>query len=287
MQPVKIVLIAGLLGLSTLVNADCGQAKQLAAQAKQTGTAEEKEQLLARALKLCPDPIIGYRLGLQRLQMAQPKPKKALDAFEVALSKMKPGSSDKMDRLYTTILARQAEAYLLDGDLPNANTKIGMALDMPQAKQGMGWLWQIRAAVDDHPDFKFKTADTIARVVNGQRAVGISPKVDLYILFDTNKSQPNADGLKQTVELAKFLTNMKDNFKKALIIGHTDIRGDEKHNKELSDKRAAAVVALLEKQNSALKGKLKPKGKGERNPKYKGETAEDHRRNRRVEVRLQ
>jgi outer membrane protein OmpA-like peptidoglycan-associated protein len=90
----------------------------------------------------------------------------------------------------------------------------------------------------------------------------------------------------QAQELAKVLADKSGDFKKALIIGHTDVRGDEEYNQDLSQRRAESVVSLLEQWRPELKGRLKPKGKGERKPKYPGEEDDDHRRNRRVEVQL-
>ncbi len=62
------------------------------------------------------------------------------------------------------------------------------------------------------------------------------------------------------------------------IGGHTDIRGSEKYNQELSEERAKSVeVALL--QNGVNPQRLKTIGYGESRP-----ISSDHAKNRRVEI---
>ena len=65
------------------------------------------------------------------------------------------------------------------------------------------------------------------------------------------------------------------------IIGHTDASGGHDHNQELSEKRAAAVMAALQERGVEID--LRASGVGELEPVCEEDTDECHDRNRRVE----
>lgn len=67
------------------------------------------------------------------------------------------------------------------------------------------------------------------------------------------------------------------------IIGHTDTRGTDAYNLDLSARRAAAVRAWLVEQGVAAE-RLETEGRGEAEPVAEGETEEAHAFNRRVVV---
>jgi outer membrane protein OmpA-like peptidoglycan-associated protein len=67
------------------------------------------------------------------------------------------------------------------------------------------------------------------------------------------------------------------------VYGHTDSRGTETFNKELSWRRANSVAAYLENK---LPVKIHTEGKGSDVPVADNRTAQGRRRNRRVEIFL-
>lgn len=69
------------------------------------------------------------------------------------------------------------------------------------------------------------------------------------------------------------------------ITAHTDDRGPDRFNEELSQKRAESVYAYLVARNIDPK-RLTKKGHGETYPKYPNTTDENRARNRRVEFRI-
>jgi outer membrane protein OmpA-like peptidoglycan-associated protein len=69
------------------------------------------------------------------------------------------------------------------------------------------------------------------------------------------------------------------------IAGHTDSAGSREHNQILSERRAAAVAADLERRG-VLKSRLVTLGAGEAHPVASNATAEGRARNRRVELTL-
>jgi len=68
------------------------------------------------------------------------------------------------------------------------------------------------------------------------------------------------------------------------IEGHTDAMGSDTYNLELSQRRAASVVAWLT-ENGIDPARLTPVGKGETDPVATNDTADGRALNRRVEVR--
>ena len=69
------------------------------------------------------------------------------------------------------------------------------------------------------------------------------------------------------------------------VAGHTDSAGSREHNQVLSERRAAAVAAYLEKRG-VLKSRVVTVGAGETRPIASNATADGRARNRRVELTL-
>jgi hypothetical protein len=70
------------------------------------------------------------------------------------------------------------------------------------------------------------------------------------------------------------------------VVGHTDNVGDDAYNQDLSERRAAAVVAALTPLVDTSKYQLVPSGKGETEPVFPNDTEEHRQLNRRVTVTL-
>lgn len=71
------------------------------------------------------------------------------------------------------------------------------------------------------------------------------PSIDLEITFDYNSATIGAAAMPTAVTLGRAITNA--DFKGAvfLIAGHTDAKGSEGYNQDLSERRAAAVRQFL------------------------------------------
>ncbi|MFV1982728.1 MAG: OmpA family protein [Thiohalomonadales bacterium] len=94
-------------------------------------------------------------------------------------------------------------------------------------------------------------------------------------LTETGKSDLKAYTAKIKPELAKAFV--------AVIIGHTDNKGDPKYNLDLSKRRAQSVRDYLI-ANGALAFKLRIVGEGAKEPIASNDTKEGRAKNRRVEV---
>ncbi len=88
-------------------------------------------------------------------------------------------------------------------------------------------------------------------------------------------SYPTLDAVAQTIELNPDVLKIE-------VQGHTDERGNDAYNLDLSQRRAESVVVYLKKKGIAG-GRLLPQGYGERIPRIKRHTPEAWAANRRVE----
>jgi outer membrane protein OmpA-like peptidoglycan-associated protein len=79
-----------------------------------------------------------------------------------------------------------------------------------------------------------------------------------------------------------MLDGIGDTISMIRVEGHTDDRGAEKANLDLSQRRAQAVVAYLVRKGVAA-ARLEAAGFGEARPIAPNDTAENRGRNRRVE----
>ena len=102
------------------------------------------------------------------------------------------------------------------------------------------------------------------------------------IYFDTGSDvirPESAPTLKQIGEMMKQHADLR-----LTIEGHTDDVGDDAANLQLSERRAAAVKARLEREYGIPADRLEAKGLGETKPAAGNDTAEGRQQNRRVEL---
>jgi outer membrane protein OmpA-like peptidoglycan-associated protein len=102
----------------------------------------------------------------------------------------------------------------------------------------------------------------------------------LLVPFDFDSAHLTAAGKRVVDTLADVLKlNGQDKF---VIQGHTDARGSEEYNKDLSLRRAEAVAAYLVEKHGILRDRLETKGLGESNLLLPSDP--NNGRNRRVQV---
>lgn len=136
------------------------------------------------------------------------------------------------------------------------------------------------------PPAKPKPAPVAAAPMKDPEGIKVTDdhlEIDQKIQFGTDSDviQEESFGLLDAVATA--LNNHKE-FSSVEVIGHTDSRGDDAHNKDLSGRRAASVVKALESRG--VKQELKARGAGEDEPLCEEQTPECHEMNRRVEFKL-
>jgi outer membrane protein OmpA-like peptidoglycan-associated protein len=115
------------------------------------------------------------------------------------------------------------------------------------------------------------------------KAIDTTGRVALYgIFFDFNSAdvKPESDPtLEQIAALLKKNTGLK-----LLVVGHTDNVGSFQFNMDLSQRRAAAVVAVLATRYAIGKDRLTPVGVSFASPMAPNKSEEGRAKNRRVEL---
>ncbi|MCS6823120.1 MAG: OmpA family protein [Cytophagaceae bacterium] len=106
--------------------------------------------------------------------------------------------------------------------------------------------------------------------------------VALHINFAPNEFSLSEEAKTKVDEIYTFMIKNKDI--KLEIDGHTDNTGDPKKNKELSEKRAKAIVDYLVSKG-VKKNRLKAKGYGSEKPLVEGDSEQAKAMNRRVELK--
>ena len=138
---------------------------------------------------------------------------------------------------------------------------------------------------DGVPDYKDECPDTPAGAKVDARGCEIVVErpvsFNLTVEFGFDSAEITGVAFQEMLDLLKFLREYPST--SAVIEGHTDSRGAEDYNQDLSQRRAAAVVQAL--TNSGIAGsRLSPKGFGESRPVASNDTEEGRQKNRRVTV---
>jgi outer membrane protein OmpA-like peptidoglycan-associated protein len=100
------------------------------------------------------------------------------------------------------------------------------------------------------------------------------------VLFGFDQSVLNTNARQSLDKLTNILLKYPDT--NIEIIGHTDDKGSENYNLDLSERRASAVAAYLKGKNVNT-GRLSTRGMGESDPLVANDTEEGRSQNRRVE----
>lgn len=126
-------------------------------------------------------------------------------------------------------------------------------------------------------------AQTVALVKADEMASALDKegRIALYVNFDTDSDRIEPDSKAVVDEIARLLRDHAQ--LKLRVEGHTDNSGDAKHNKELSQKRAQAVVQAVAAQQVDAK-RLSAVGHGADKLLADNGTEEGKAKNRRVEL---
>lgn len=102
------------------------------------------------------------------------------------------------------------------------------------------------------------------------------------ILFDTGSDKVRPESGATLKEIAEMMKGHPD--LRIRIEGHTDNKGKPDANLALSERRAAAVKAILEKEFQIDGARMESQGFGDTKPAAKNDTPEGRQNNRRVEL---
>jgi len=108
------------------------------------------------------------------------------------------------------------------------------------------------------------------------------PSVDLEVYFDYNSAAITERAKPALASLGEALQDKELKGQNFLLAGHTDAKGGEEYNQELSERRAMAVKSYLADHYDVPEFELVPIGYGEDKLKFPQEPYDS--RNRRVQV---
>ena len=132
-----------------------------------------------------------------------------------------------------------------------------------------------------------KQAKEIAQNIPGATVERVGEGIQVTfasgLLYDYDSDRVRADAASNLRTLAQSLDKYPDT--ELLIVGHTDDRGTEAYNQDLSQRRATAAATYLVSQGVA-RSRIRPVGRGESEPKVANESEETRQQNRRVEVAI-
>lgn len=109
-------------------------------------------------------------------------------------------------------------------------------------------------------------------------------EVQLRVNFENNSVVVVQDSYPEVEKVAQFLREYP--LTQVNLEGHTDDRGSEAYNQQLSEKRAAAVAQLLVERFGVDQSRVHSAGFGEGQPLVGNDTAENRALNRRVTAKI-
>lgn len=132
-------------------------------------------------------------------------------------------------------------------------------------------------------------AQEIERVVDPQDSVDrrgedIQISLSSDILFASGKAELQPDGKQKLAEVSDVLHRYPRT--RVEVVGHTDSKGSEAMNQELSENRANAVARVLV-ANGVAQNRIVTRGEGELSPIADNNTPEGRARNRRVDLKIE
>ncbi len=128
------------------------------------------------------------------------------------------------------------------------------------------------------------TAKEIASVFRSMRQTGAMPRIHVRVEFDYDKATLRPEGQAQLREVAQAMQDEASRSFTFQVIGHTDERGTDDYNQNLSERRAQAALAELKRLQPELATRLMAAGRGKREPLTPNATDKaQHATNRRVE----
>src|SRR5262249_32960441 len=101
------------------------------------------------------------------------------------------------------------------------------------------------------------------------------------VLFDTAQATLKPGAQSALGRIASFM--QKNEGTKVIIEGHTDSRGSDSYNRDLSQRRAQAVADALA-ADGIDRGRIEPVGRGKELPVASNDTDAGRQQNRRVEI---
>ncbi|HEY8945860.1 MAG TPA: OmpA family protein [Polyangiaceae bacterium] len=160
------------------------------------------------------------------------------------------------------------------GDLASSRRELALQATQIQEER------QARLAAEQRAERALESLREVAQVKEESRGTTIT--LDGAVLFATGKSELLSLAKHKLDQVSEVLKEVPEE-QSILVEGHTDSRGADSMNQELSQGRANAVRSYLVSRGIAAE-QIRAVGKGEEQPLTTNDTAEGRANNRRVEI---
>ena len=132
-----------------------------------------------------------------------------------------------------------------------------------------------------------KQAKEIAQNIPGATVERVGEGIQVTfasgLLYDFDSDRVRSDAAANLRTLAQSLDKYPDT--ELLIVGHTDDKGTDAYNLDLSQRRATAAATYLVSQGVS-RSRIRPVGRGESEPKVENTDEAARQQNRRVEIAI-
>ena len=169
---------------------------------------------------------------------------------------------------------REAELASKTGELDKTTGELNKTTSALEAER------KARQEAEAKAKAALASLEEIGRVKEEARGMVIT--LSGAVMFKTNDSVLLSIAERQLAKVAEALQEQNED-KKIVIEGHTDSRGSDRANIQLSQQRADSVRSYLISQGVSS-GRISAIGKGESQPIANNKTAEGRANNRRVEI---
>jgi outer membrane protein OmpA-like peptidoglycan-associated protein len=279
---------------SSSAEAQCEQATALYQKAVGQGVdGQEKIRLLEQSLEVCKSYAAFYELGKAYAVNGQIEP--AIKALDNALGYAMNDVPKKIK-----VCQVKARVYGRYGKTDDAVLWYKTALKMCRQYSGEdkkqiegttkeieNELMELEKKAPDAIVTSAQIASTLSKGMDLTRdiaVVGVVPSVDLRVNFAYDSSALTDKGKRQVEELMKALTAPGFQGNRFKLVGHTDLRGTDEYNLQLSRNRAETVKTYLLQHSKIDPKRIDVEGRGKKEPLYSRNTEDAHALNRRVEV---
>ena len=284
--------IASYVLLSTLVlpmgayATNCNQSEsyfKLAQKASLDDNYSEAKKWSQKAVDDCSQYQNWYLLGYSEQKLGELDD--ALKAYERAYELAGNNADSAM------AIGRYGEVLSILGNREKALSHLQMALTL--VDEAPSWMTDLSKDLDSSLSEKPITTEQVQRGLSTKRqGLGLSfkdakPSINIRINFLDNSSDVDEFSRANLDVLANALSDKAYQGESFRLVGHTDVRGGDDYNMQLSYSRAEMVKEYLVKKKPELSSRLIIEGKGETSPLYKGSDADDHRLNRRLQVMIE
>ena len=295
-------MIFGSLALSAAVRADdCALGQRYLLLAHDRVVAFENDAaitLLRQSITACPSYDAYEQLGELAAQSPQREDKEqAVSAFVSAYGRA--GSSPERARS----LYQYAALLNQEGDPENAYPLIQRARALDSSNADINQLADKIAQQVQHPTqehivraLQYSLYKPISEPASSHGpssgpatkyqtpAGGGGPSVNIPINFDTASVAVDQETRPNIAVLAHALADSSMKGRNFLFVGHSDARGGDQYNVDLSLQRADAISQSVVALEPSLRGRIKVEGHGAREPIVTGADAGALRANRRLQV---